>query len=442
MKPALREIRGCESGEIFCGTDNYPFLGEKIAKTRALLLQGPVGTFFNALQDELELNGVETKRICFNRSDLLYSSAENRIRYRGGLKEWPAFLGMMLESGSYSHVVMFGAERPQHRVARALAAAYDVRAICLEEGYVRPGFITVEEGGNNASSPLAGRMPKYLVDGDPNSARPKASDSFRRMCLHGAIYYAVRSLTAGRREREMFHRQSPLLSEAFCWTRSAWRRLTGGARQFSLIQDLLEHSDGRFYLVPLQVAADANLQISARGWTSARLISTSIASFAANASRDTRLVFKVHPMDRGHNTLTPFILSAAEAVGVADRVDVIDTGSLGLLARHCAGMLTINSTSGLSAIHHGVPLLVLGDAIYAHPELATCARSVKDLDNFWSSGHVADAPLRRNYISWIKHNALKPGDFYSSQGIEAACAAVLDKIQENRPRSKVEALAS
>src|SRR5690606_36971094 len=118
--------------------------------------------------------------------------------------------------------------------------------------------------------------------------------------------------------------------------------------------------------------------------------------------------------------------------GVEKRVDVIDTGSLGLLTRHCAGMITINSTSGLSAIYHGAPLMVVGQAFYANEALATCARGKPDFDAFWTGGHVADAQLRQTYLAWLRKVSLRAGDFYVREGMELACQGVLETIQATK----------
>ena len=141
-----------------------------------------------------------------------------------------------------------------------------------------------------------------------------------------------------------------------------------------------------------------------------------------------RLVFKIHPMERGHSNLAPLIRSAAKILGVEDRVDVICTGSLGLLARHAAGMITINSSSGLSAIFHGIPLLVIGNAIYANPRLAVCAHGNPDFDAFWSQKYVASEAVRKDYIAWLRQTALWPGDFYAPDGIDLACEGILAKL--------------
>lgn len=399
---------------------------------RILMLQGPVGPFFQHLQAFLVDEGHDVSRVCFNAGDLWFSSPQGRVRFPGGAEQWQGWIESQLGSGGYDSMILFGSERPAHRVAIETARRCGVRTISLEEGYMRPGFITVEEGGNNAGSPAAGLLPPPEYEPPATLAPPATGDAFRAMLRAGTLYYAVRGFCTHGRQRELFHRDTPLLRESFFWCRNYIRRLRGSDRDYALVQRLLEHHDGGYYLVPLQVDADANLKRAALGWTTARLVSEAILSFARAAPEDRRLAFKIHPMERGHNRLTPMIRDLAAAEGVADRVDVIETGSLGLIARHSAGMITINSTSGLSAIAHGVPLMVLGDALYANDRLALCLRGLdgaaKAFDGFWEGGRVAAPDLRTRYLAWIRETCLRPGDFYSAAGMETACASIADHL--------------
>jgi capsular polysaccharide export protein len=397
--------------------------------SRVLLLQGPAGPFFRKLQDFLEAENFDVWRVCFNAGDMLFSSNKNRIAFWGNKAEWRDFFANLLVPGDVDCIILFGSERPAHKIARDVAAAIGVRVIALEEGYLRPGNITIEDGGNNASSPIAGQLPPYenLFPQDKRKYVPEIRGQ-RSMVSHGTIYYAIRTIFSYGKQRELFHRHISPLPEIFYWARNAYRKLSAQRSEFPKIQNLLEHWDGKYFLVPLQVAADGNLRQAALGWNSHRLISSALRSFSRSAPDDARLVFKIHPMERGHSNLAPLVRSAAKILGVEDRVDVICTGSLGLLARHAAGMITINSSSGLSAIYHGIPLLVIGNAIYANPILAVCAHGNPDFDAFWSHKQVASEAVRKAYIAWLKQEALYPGDFYAPDGIDLACKGILEKL--------------
>ena len=405
-------------------------LSMSATRLKVLLLQGPVGPFFSQLQDALEASGMEAWRVSFNAADRLHGRNRNVLRFAGGLRSWHNYFRDQLMSGGFNAIVLFGSERPAHRIARKLAIRMDVPVLSLEEGYIRPGYISAEFGGNNARSPLAGRLPDHNFSPSRAPEKPENTAGFRHMVAYGALHYTAREATTFGKSRELFHRKTPLIPEAFFWSRNFARRVLAGPRNFTTVQRLLEHADKKYYLVPLQVASDANLQKLSYGWTSQRLISEVSKSFAAKAPVDTRLVFKFHPMERGHHSLFRLIRETAEQNGISDRVDVVDTGSLGLMARHAAGMLTINSTSGLSAIFHGIPLLVIGQAIYAHESLATCTYGAPDFDQFWTSNKVASESLRHSYLSWIRERALKAGDFYCPEGRQMAIRSVIERLLE------------
>jgi len=415
-----------------------PIIGEKSQDkpckretVNILLLQGPVGPFFKDLQEFLEEEAFEVWRICFHAGDSLFSKKKNRIPFSGELNEWESWLREFLVGAKINHMILFGSGRPIHCAARRVASQLSISVISLEEGYIRPGYITVESGGNNGDSPRAGLLPpKGYNESLPGDGRSENFQGFCWMSLYGALYYAIRNIFSSHQQRKLFHRRFSIFPEAFYWIRNVFRRITFQATELSKVQNLLEYYDKRYFLIPLQVSSDMQMGTPARGWNSVRLISSVLRSFAAHAPEDHRLVFKIHPLERGHDNNKAFIYQTAAALGLQQRVDVVDIGSLGLLTRHSAGMITINSTSGLSAIFHGVPLLVFGEALYANKELATCARSPSNLDAFWTKGFVANAQLRKSYINWIKASALKPGDFYNKKGIKLACRGVLEKVQE------------
>lgn len=414
------------------------FSGHK-SRERVLLLQGPVGPFFKHLQGYLDDDGYDVWRINFNAGDHFFSQKEKCISFYGDSKDWKNWFADFVTTASIDSVILFGSEREIHQTARTVAAKYNIKIIALEEGYIRPGLITVENGGNNANSPIAGQLPADHLDIQPDDGR-KIED-FRAggaKIWQNIAYYSFRNLFTYGKPRKLYHKQLSLLPEIFCWGRSLWRGLCGQTRNFVTIQHLLEHHDRAYFLIPLQVDTDCQLKEFAMGWSQVDLISRTLKSFAKRAPDGKRLVFKIHPLARGHSNYHNFIEETAKAYGIGDRVDVLDTGSLGLLTRHCAGMITINSTSGFSAIFHGIPLLVVGNALYSHPELVTCGQGNPDFDAFWNSRFVADFETRRTYLGWIKQEALMVGDFYAKRGFRPACESVSTKLKQRTSAQRID----
>ena len=400
---------------------------------RFLLLQGPAGPFFARLAAALVRDGVTVDRVRFNAGDAMFQRTlpgDGRLfDYREGRDVWAEWLEGHLRATPTDAIVLFGAERPQHRIARRVAEMLGVPVVSLEEGYVRAGYVSVERDANNWRSPVAGRLPPgrmRCVRPRPVHIEPRAwwDTSFWWMVRWGWLYFGWRNLAKRGRQVELFHKARPSLHEAPRWIRNAWRRLT---RRDRVVPRLTGELRGRFDLVPLQVSDDAQLGAAGRGWTNRRLIVAAIASFAARAPLDRHLVFKVHPLERGHTDDHRLVARMAEHHGVADRVHCIMTGQLGPITRAARGMIVINSTSGLAAITHRKPLLVLGEAIYRNPALARCGDGYHSIDPFWADDYVGDERVARHYQPWLIRRALVPGDYYHGPTLERTALAVAQR---------------
>jgi len=420
------------------GLISLPFIGRARRvfpnknSPRVVLLQGPVGNFFKRAQEHFNENGFDAWRVCFNAGDRLYSRGDKSLNFSGTPDNWRGWFTEVLLENGFDAVVLFGADRIVHRIALECAENAGIPVLCLEEGYIRPGYVTMELGGNNWRSPIAGQLPPETFN-SPRNEGPKSvlcSGSFSAMAWSAFQYFTVRALISTPGERKLFHKHKrTLLSEGFYWFKNYYRKFAHVGRNYRVSERLLEHHDKRFFIVPLQVHDDTQLGRAANSWNNQKLILKTIVSFARNAPADHQLVFKIHPMERGHTRDWNFIRQVSALNDVKDRVHVLDGGSLSLLTRHSAGMITINSTSGLSALHHGVPLAVMGQALYRHQELAFCVERGLDLDRFWREGCVAPDSVRQRYLSWIHHQCLAGGDFYAKDGIEAAIVAMREKIE-------------
>ena len=399
---------------------------------RVLLLQGPVGPFFRKVQALLNQNGFEAWRVCFNAGDRLFARGNQSLHFSGTGEAWREWFTEIVGEHGFDYVVLFGCEREVHRIALEQCALAGVPALCLEEGYIRPGFVTMEVGGNNWRSPVAGMLP---TDDDPDARQERLKgtsypSSFGAMASYAFTYFAVRGVFSKPSERKLFHKpKRSFVREMFYWFKNYYRKFSNLGGNYRTLERLLEHHDKKYYLVPLQVHDDGQLGAAAGGWSNQKLILKSIVSFARNAPAATQLVFKIHPMERGHSQDRQFIRQVSILNNVEDRIHILDGASLGLLTRHAAGMVTINSTSGLSALQHGIPLAVLGKAFYRHPALTFCVNKGIELDQFWSSGHVAPAAMRKTYLQWISRRCLQLGDFYAYEGMEVAANSLLEKLR-------------
>jgi capsular polysaccharide export protein len=119
-----------------------------------LFLQGMATRFFERLGQALIGRGHAVYRVNFNGGDRAFWRLPGAVDFRGRPEEWPGFLDRLIIDRAISDIILFGDCRPLHRAAIRVAEARALRIHVVEEGYLRPDWITFEEGGVNGHSAL------------------------------------------------------------------------------------------------------------------------------------------------------------------------------------------------------------------------------------------------------------------------------------------------
>ena len=396
---------------------------------RVLLLQGPAGPFFSDLRSELEAQGYYVQRVLFNGGDKLFSRTKRSIRFSGTEEDWREWLHWKFTISPPNILVLFGSMRRIHSIARQVSDSFGIPVISLEEGYLRSGYITCEVGGNNRFSPRCNWRPRRISHLRPMSYSPVRTSAWCQG-YWSFIYYSARNLFSTKEDELLFHRKrEPSLRMAFGWAAHSalnWARQLG---ERHILRRLLKRYAGRFFLVPLQVPFDSQLQFAARGWTSDALIEEALQSLKT-ASQDKVLMFKMHPLDREGRKVGRTIMKRAQELDLAERVFLIHTGKIGRITKKAAGMMVINSTSALSALRHRTPVLVLGDAIFRHPEVVTVGETRDDIARFMLAPSVRPSATVREFLDMVRLTALVPGDFYTARGRRVAVLGVVQKVAQ------------
>jgi capsular polysaccharide export protein len=393
---------------------------EAFAGRNVLLLQGPVGPFFARFARDLERVGARVSKINFNGGDCLFHPAG--LVYRGTMEAWPDWLAALLTERSIDVMFLFGDCRPVHRAAHAVATRLGVEVGVFEEGYLRPDFITLERHGVNGHSrhrrdPAACRAaPARDV---PVRPVPR---SFWPMVLWGFLYFAVGALT-----RRLFphyrHHRAMTVAEAWPWLRSPWRKAWYALAERGMTRRMTGAWSGRFFLAPLQVHNDAQVNCHAEVGGVPGFIAHVIASFARHAPGDALLVIKHHPMDRGYRDYAAAIRRAARAAGAGARVHYIHDQHMPTILPHCRGVVVINSTVGLAAVGCGRPTKTLGAAIYDMPGLTFQG----PIARFWRDA-AEQAPDPALYAAFRSHLIAETqinGNFYLRLDRQASATGLL-----------------
>ncbi|MHB8843719.1 MAG: capsule biosynthesis protein [Nitrospirota bacterium] len=389
---------------------------------RVLLLQGPMGPFFRRLAADLERAGAQTVKVDFNGGDWLFSSAGS-VAFRGRTEAWPAFFEHLLIDRKIDMVLLFGDCRPMHREAHAIATRRGLEIGVFEEGYIRPDYITLERFGVNGYS-LIPRMPAFYFR-NPQVHVPSTlhvGRTFGSWAWWTILYYAASILARPLFPHYRHHR--PLTAgEAVPWMRSAWRKLKYRVKERGVQAELAGVFSKKYFLVPLQVHNDAQVTIHSGFDEVKGFIDVALASFAAHAPAGTLLVFKHHPMDRGYRDHTRLLRLLSEAYGIRSRVRYIHDQHLPTLLEHARGVVVINSTAGLSALHHGTPVKVCGAAIYDMQGLTYQGT----LDEYWKDARdaVIDRELYERYRSYVIGNTQLNGNYYRRLKLPGSSAGLV-----------------
>ncbi len=393
---------------------------------RVLLLQGPSGPFFRRLARHLERLEATVTKINFNAGDWLYYHKGDVVPYRATPEAWPAFLQDVLVARRIDAVVLFGDCRPLHRTAINTARSAGVEVHVFEEGYLRPDFVTLEQEGVNGNSHTP-RDPEFFrrYRPPPLRAPQPLPGTFWRTAWYCTLYAWALTLFWWRYPHYKHHRNQNALWQLYLWTRSGAVKLRRSRRDRAIDQQIASGSLGRYFLVPLQVGFDS--QIGHSPFSSvAEFIETVVASFAQHAPSEYRLLLKHHPFDRPYQNYTKLVKQLQERYSLGERLLYADAINLPAALRHAHGTIVINSTVGLSSVHHQTPVKCLGTAVYDIPGIT----SQQPLDEFWNAPAPVDYELYSKFRSWLLANNQLNGSIW------------LDVVVEDEPISAQPSSAS
>lgn len=406
----------------------HPTLPTTLQEQRFLFLQGVRSPFFPKLADALRGLGHGVRKVNFTVGDRVYWRRGDATSYRGSMKRLPEFYAKQFQKHGITDVVLFGDCRPVHRPAIELAKAADIRVHVFEEGYFRPFWITLEQGGVNGHSSL----PR---DPDWYRAQAKAvphfdnGSSFKAPFWKRAAYDVGYNFWAGINPLLHWGVKSHVpytpLTEYLGYVRRGIRvkcyEMPSRRTESLLIAEAASHP---FFLMPLQLATDAQIVHHSPFENMAAAMRHSTLSFARFAPKNSRLAVKIHPLDPGMVDYPSLLRRWSKELGVSDRVFYLESGNLPALLTATAGVVTVNSTVGGSALIHGRPTIALGDALYNLPGLTF----QNGLDAFWTQAQKPDPHLYKSFRNVVIARSQVNGGLYSRDGIRLAVANSVPRL--------------
>lgn len=396
-----------------------------------LVLQGTASPFFRELASVLNDRKHNVRKVNFCGGDLLYSVKENIknsvTNYSGTAKSLAEWYVKEMHSGNYTDLLMFGDCRRIHTSARPVAELLGIRVHVFEEGYVRPHWITLEQHGVNGNSKMP-RDPAWYREqraAIPRSlaGRPTGYNLYER-AFHDIAYRAANTLYKSRfphyethRPRNGFVEYSGLALRAL---RERRHRLLAEEATRTLLS-----AGHPYFIFPLQLNSDSQIVVHSPFEGVRHAIDQVISSFAQHAPSKAWLVIKNHPLDTGLIDYRRYATSLAREYSMEDRLVFMDAGHLPSLLENAQGAVVVNSTVGLSALHHRCPLIALGTAIYNMDDLTWQG----GIDDFWTQAHAPDMNLYQTFLDYVVHKTQINGDFYTRTGIAMASTCAADRLE-------------
>lgn len=392
-------------------------------KRAFLFLQGPPGPMMHQLATAMRDKGVKVERINICAGDEV-DWPEAATNFRGRFRDWPTFFDNFLREHQITDILLFGDCRPYHVSARGVAALRGVRTYVLEEGYLRPHWMTLELDGVNGHSRLTRRKEWVLEqarDLPPEPYLPPVTATLRRRVRDTARHYIA--VHAGRLAYPFYrtHRPGSALMEGIGW---GWKYLVRGLRDRQARAVLSNLRGKPFFLFPLQLSGDYQIRSHSPFPDMRAAAAYVMESFARHAHDDAHLLIKAHPFDTTLIHWRGFIDRRARRLGIRSRVHFVDGGPLDQLAAETAGMVCVNSTSATLALAAGRPVCTLGEAIYNVPGLTFD----RHLDEFWTDPTPPEPGLYGAFRRVLVDRCLVRGGIASETAVKTLITSMLERL--------------
>ena len=396
-------------------------------KRSVLFLQGLATPFFVRLGAEIERRGHDVHRINFCGGDRVFWPRMGAADFRGKFCDWRSFLVSFLQRTAVTDIVLFGDCRPYHRVAVDVARSVGVAVHVFEEGYFRPNWITLEKDGTNAFSSLPREAGAILAEAAQQEGVDhefvQVGGGFSRRIRWELLNQITTLASSPLYPHYRRHRSEHPLRELAGWLKRVSKRpLERGYTD--RVSEYLRNTEKTFYLLPLQLETDFQIRRHSKFKSMTDLMRMVLESFARKAPADSILLIKLHPLDNGVVNFRRRAERIAKRLNLVGRVMVIDGGHLPTLLSTCRGVVLVNSTTGLSALHHNRPLKVLGNAVFDLPGLAFQG----SLDRFWHEGVAPNQELFRAFRRVVLRRAQVNGSFFTDEGMALAVEGALERL--------------
>ena len=361
--------------------------------------------------------GHSVAKINFNGGDWFFWHGLNEINFDGKPEDFSPYLEAFLDKTETTDIVLFGDCRPWHLAAIEQAQNRQTSVWVFEEGYIRPHWITLEMDGVNANSPFDLNIfqKNEMMPPEPGIDHIAISGGLKQRIAYDFIYNFMNLLLKWKFPHHRTHRPYPIWKEYASWAARLGKLLLQRNRAEKQINAFL-NKDGMKFLFPLQLDSDFQVRIHSPFGGIPDALEFVLNEFATWAPANSQLLIKNHPLDNGQIDYENRIEQLCKQLGIAERVCYVDGGDLNQMLSGVDGVVTINSTVGITALEAGCPVMLLGKAIYAIDGLVVGAKDTE----FWERPTPPNPELFIEFKTALLGHCHVNGNFYTHAGIKLA----------------------
>lgn len=367
-------------------------------------------------------NDIQVTKVVLNAADWIYSYRKvPTVSFDKPLAKFEPWLRKYIADNTIDCIIIYNQYRPYNEIGWNLAKELNLKCLVLELGLLRPDFCTIYSQKYDHFNYLRTEWNRLEQTNHklihlpvpPQLAKMKTITKMKQFAAFFlfsrimAIFFRQYTHYVDQRGQGFFHHFGALVMSGLRYQGRVKHSRFNGLFSTTLSE--------KFYFAPLQVHCDSQILKRSTFSGMEEFIDKVVESFLKHAPKDTKLVFKVHPMDRGYKDYHKKIKEINQSNG-KKRILYVDRIHLPTALDHCLGTITVNSTVGLSALFHKKKLLCLGEAAFDLEHLTYQGK----LDDFWTTEFKPNTDKIANFINLLKLTSQANGTFfqrlYSTKG--------------------------
>lgn len=335
-----------------------------------LLLQGPIGNFFYEFSRYIDKHDASVYKINFTFAERFFYRRES-TNYNGKIDAWPIFFKDFVKNNKINKVFILNDSRPYHQPIINICYEDNIQLYVFEDGYFRPGYITLEPFGVNGNSPYRDNISQSILE----SNVPKIELKLKSKLTSRLIFSILSNFNFIFSKNYIPYRPT----NSLYWSKNYLNYFFVTVRNFFNDKKIVKNitkSKKKVFFVPLQVFDDTQIKFHSKYNNSFEFIYEVLDAIKDYDKRDAILIFKQHPGDRGILNYQKKILQYVKKSKILNEIYFNYTTDADDLIKISDGVILINSTLGINAARMNKPLYFAGRSVYDF--LSNDDNSIKD----------------------------------------------------------------